>query len=227
MILLRILVIAMLGLNVIYISLLVSMTDHAETDGIKYNQHNQIGSRFALGLLIVMSVLLTRMCFMVFTLKYHEIDWDGTIFSDNYNIMHSYYMIQVVYGGLGGISGHYLLQYYLGTLTKTRMNLFISFGFAPFLLVSLPNYLKYGTTLLTEVATVIAPKRMIFWLTIYFQKYPPKIFMESKPECCICYEDEKCCVNRCGHLICSECVIQIKNSKCPLCRMPIRIIAHT
>lgn len=208
----------MLGLNVVYMFLLVSMTD----------QHNQIGSRFAFGLLIVMSVLLTRMCFMVFTLKYHEIDWDGTIFSDKYNIMHSYYMIQAVSGGLGGISGHYLLQYYLGTLTKTRMNLFISFGFAPFLLVSLPNYLKYGTTLLTEVATVIAPKRMIFWLTLYFQKYPPKIFMESKPECCICYEDEKCCVNRCcGHLICSECVIQIKNSKCPLCRMPIRIIAHT
>ena len=50
-----------------------------------------------------------------------------------------------------------------------------------------------------------------------------KIFIGNEPECCVCYE-EKCWIIKCGHLICKNCVSNLKKIECPLCKSPICFI---
>jgi hypothetical protein len=217
----RLLTFLMIGLTIQYMHLLTNIESGS-------NHPNEIcrttTKEMALWLLFIMLMILMRMFFMVCTRGYNEIDWGGNIFSDNYNIIHSFYIIQVILGALGWLSARSMWTYF--TIDCFEGNLlyeFVAFGFISFLLVSLPNYCKCCIVIGIAIATIVAPVQMFLQLDRYFARRPGKIFVGDKPECCVCY-DANCWVIACGHLICRECVPQIKSQECPLCRSRIYLI---
>lgn len=50
--------------------------------------------------------------------------------------------------------------------------------------------------------------------------------MNNSKECCICYETDCDIVllHKCSHNLCINCLLNLQNKKCPLCREPINII---
>jgi len=41
---------------------------------------------------------------------------------------------------------------------------------------------------------------------------------DENDECCICLEKDKLWKTSCNHIVCKNCIPQMKNKKCPMCR---------
>jgi hypothetical protein len=220
----RLLFVLLIGLTIVYLYLIFNIESHSDHPQEICRTHTK---EIALWMLYILLAVLMRMCYMVCTRRYNEIDWDGNLFSDNYNIIHSFYIIQVLFSALGWLSARSLMNTTTYSLecygNGNKLDEFIGFGFIPFLLVSLPNYFKCCIVLAIAIATIFAPVQMFHRLDQYFVRRPVKIFMGDTPECCVCY-DANCWVITCGHLICRECVPQIKSQECPLCRSRIYLV---
>jgi len=221
----RFLSISLIGLTIGYLYLLINIESGRDHPHEICRTNTKEISTWLLGILFI---ILMRMCYMVCTRRSNDaIDWDGNQFSDNYNIIHSFYMIQVVFGALGWLSARSLWKYFTNPLECVNggntLDEFVAFGFIAFLIVSLPNYCKCCAVLGIVLATIVSPVQMFLRLDQYFARRPGKIFMGDKPQCCVCYE-ANCWIIDCGHLICRDCVPQIKSQECPLCRSRIRLV---
>jgi hypothetical protein len=189
---------------------------------------------------IIVFMLLMRMFIGVFTRSYHEIDWQDDLFeivvnnsnnSKKYNIMQTFYIIQIVLGYIGILSGRSIWNYFADIDDSCApLYEFVAFGFFPFLIFSLKNYYKLCVGIILVIATIIVPKKMFTYFDELLEnKYNHdgckniKIFIGNVPECCVCYE-ENCWIIECGHLICKNCIPQIRNLKCPLCKSSIHLI---
>lgn len=194
----------------------------------------------------ILFMLLMRMFFGVFTRSHHEIDWEDDLFeivdnnsnnSKKYNIMQTVYIIQIISGYIGILSGRSIWNYVVDSDPDNNncalLYEFVAFGFFPFLIFSLKNYYKLCIGFILVIATIIVPKKMFTYfddlLENKYNKYNYtckrniKLFIGNVPECCVCYE-ENCWIIECGHLICKNCVPRIKNLKCPLCKSSIHFI---
>ena len=205
----------------------------------------------------IVFMLLMRMFIGVFTRSYHEINWEDDdlfefvdeIVDDNnsnrskkYNIMRTFYIIQIAFGCIGILSGRSMWKYFVDIDDSCApLYEFIAFGFFPLLIVSLKLYCKLciGTilaiaTITTNIVTIIISTYFDLLLenkynNIYNNirnnrcKRNIKLFIGNVPECCVCYE-ENCWINECGHLICKNCIPRIQNLKCPICKSSIHLV---
>lgn len=196
----------------------------------------------------IMFMLLMRMFIGVFTRSHHEIDWEDDLFeivdeivvnnsnhSKKYNIMQTFYIIQIAFGCIGILSGRSMWKYLVDisdSCSCAPLYEFIAFGFFPFLIVSLKNYYKLCVGIILVIATVIVPKKMFTYFDQLLEnKYNKnnkckrniKLFIGNVPECCVCYE-KNCWIIECGHLICKNCIPRIQNLKCPLCKSSIHLV---
>jgi hypothetical protein len=51
--------------------------------------------------------------------------------------------------------------------------------------------------------------------------YEDKISFDKDDECCICLEKDELCKTGCNHIICKNCIPQMKKQICPMCRKKI------
>jgi hypothetical protein len=189
----------------------------------------------------VLLLLLMRMFYGVFAHSHNEIDWEDDLFefvhgshdnnnSKKYNIMRTFYIIQIVLGYIGILSVISIWNYFMYPQSICRLFYeFVAFGFFPYILISLKTYYKLCFGFMLAVATIISPKKMFIYFDELLEnrcnKYRKniKIFTGNAPECCVCYE-EKCWIIKCGHLVCKNCVSQFKKLECPLCKSSICFI---
>lgn len=177
--------------------------------------------------MVILLLLLFRMFIGVFTRNSTEINWDNHLFeivdnnSNKYNIMTTFYLIQIMFACVGILSIKCIWNYLTYVDDKCIiLNQYIGFGFVSFFLVSIYNYCKLIVVVCFSIATIIVPEKMFYYFDRLLEKKSKintKLFIGNVPECCVCYE-ENCWINRCGHLICKKCALQIKNLKCPLCQ---------
>jgi len=199
----------------------------------------------------IVFMLLIRMFIGVFTRSHHEINWEDDLFeivvnnsnhSKKYNIMQTFYIIQIAFGCIGILSGRSMWKYFADIDDSCApLYEFIACGFFPFLIVSLKPYYKLCVGTILAIATITTIIITII-ISTYFElllenkynniynnirnnicKRNIKLFIGNVPECCICYE-EKCWINECGHLICKNCIPRIQNLKCPLCKSSIHLV---
>ena len=183
--------------------------------------------------LVILLLLLIRMFIGVFSRNYNEINWEHHFFeivdnnSNKYNIMTTFYLIQIMFACVGILSIKCILNYFKYVDNNCLpLNEYIGWGFFPFFLVSIYNYYKISYVIILAIITIVFPKKMFYYLDNLLEnrsKLNIKVFEGDHPECCICYE-ENCWINRCGHLICKKCVLQINSLKCPLCQASLDLV---
>jgi hypothetical protein len=197
--------------------------------------------------LIIMCALLIYICFVVFTFKYDQIDWEEyDLFEmiENYlqhhnsnkiYIQRSFYGMKIIIGFIGYLSGKNTLYYFMYPNDSCKL-LYEFIAYAVIcLLISIKIYYKCCIVMALVIATGIAPETMFYYFDRVLEnrknnqanknenKKVIKIFVGVIPECCVCYE-EKCWIIKCGHLICKNCVSNLKKIECPLCKSPICFI---
>lgn len=236
----KISIICMIGLNILYIYLLngiIIKDEECSSDSLEISHLLNLE-------LILLFALLIRMFFEVFTRKYDEINWEDDLFEilienqDRYNIMNTFYLIQIVFASIGYLSGKSILNYINYPDNNCKLlDEFIGIGFCPFLLISIFNYYKIATgfilaiaaCLILAIGAIISPANMFYYIDELLEKrlntskIRDKIFIGNIPECCVCYE-ENCWIIACGHLICKSCIPKMIGLKCPLCKSNIILI---
>ena len=53
-------------------------------------------------------------------------------------------------------------------------------------------------------------------------EYQDKSSFDENDECCICLEKDKLWKSMCNHIICKNCIPQMKSTNCPICRKNIK-----
>jgi hypothetical protein len=218
----------MIMLISLYIYLLIEIKtfNKCETDALGISYCLLFG-------LVMLEILLFHMLIGVFTRNYNEINWDYDFFeinnneSNQYNIMFTFILVQVIFSYIGLLSLKCIWNYYKYIDTNCLLlNEFIGFGFITFFIVSIVNYYNLCYFLVLGIITIIIPKKMFYYFDKLLEnrsKLNIKVFQGDNPECCICYE-ENCWINQCGHLICKKCVLQMNRLKCPLCKGNINLL---
>lgn len=198
--------------------------------------------------LIIMCALLIYICFVVFTFKYDQIDWEEyDIFEmiENYSIQHhnsnkiyiqrSFYVMKIIIGFIGYLSGKNTLYYFMYPNDSCKLLYqFMAYALI-YLLISIKNYYKCCIGIVFVIATIVAPRTMFYYFDRVLDenrknqanenKKVIKIFVGAIPECCVCYEED-CLILVCGHLVCNACVQKLKTLNCPLCRSSISIVQN-
>lgn len=218
----------MILLHLCYIYLLINV----DIKGECVSNGKQI-YRCVLIILFISLLLMVRMFIGVLTHRYDEIDWNYNFFqladndSNRYYIMCTFYLVEILFGFLGVSSIKCIWNYFEFSDDKCYyINEYIGIGLFPFFLVSIYNYYKLCVGFILGIALIIIPKTMFHYFDSLLEnksKITTKVFIGNTPECCVCYE-ENCWINRCGHLICKNCIEQIKSLKCPLCQGNIDLV---
>lgn len=198
---------------------------------------------------ITTSILFVYIFTLFHTFEYHQFDWEEySLFelvekyyihrdSNKIYIQRTIYMIKISFAFIGYVSGKNVLNYF--TMNEDNNNCkiiyeFMGFGFMPYIFISITSYYNCLVRMILLIVTIFEPRTMFYYFDRILEKIKKtcnsnndkkdiKIFIGSIPECCVCYEED-CSINACGHLICSTCVSQLINVKCPLCMSSINII---
>jgi hypothetical protein len=199
--------------------------------------------------LIIMCALLIYICFVVFTFKYDQIDWEEyDLFEmiENYSLQHhsnkiyirrSFYVMKIIIGFIGYLSGKNTLYYFMYPNDSCKLLYQFIASALIYLLISIKNYYKCCIGIAFVIATIVAPRTMFYYFDRVLEnrknhqanknenKKVIKIFVGVIPECCVCYEED-CLILVCGHLVCNACVPKLKTLNCPVCRSSIGIVQN-
>lgn len=199
--------------------------------------------------LITMCALFIYICFVVFTFKYEQIDWEEyDLFKviENYSLQHnsnkiyiqrSFYVMKIIIGFIGYLSGKNTLYYFMYPEDNCKLFYEMTFGFILYLLLSIKNYYKCCVGITFVIATIVSPRTMFYYFDRVLEnrkknnqankndKKVIKIFVGIIPECCVCYEED-CLILVCGHLVCNTCIPKLKTLNCPLCNSSVVVVQN-
>lgn len=198
---------------------------------------------------VLHALLLGRIWILCIIKSAEHISWtlDGTTEFRRFNILMSYRVLQVVQAFIGLFEMMALNLLYTNKdicPDDRRLLDFISTAFIPFIIISIEAYFKFvyfigllflaggcPRCFLDRIEPYLFPQTPLISTDRLEQivielpepHYPAKLFYGAQPECCVCYE-ERCDILECGHLICIQCQLQIRNLECPVCRCKMRVV---